>query len=236
MVSALEAAPSDTAQQGAAPLTAQAAAYVRVAVIRAWARMALTPGLAPLVEPHVHTLARAWVHVLTAYATLRADRSASVASAWHILPRLRPDSALAPLVQAHMLGSLAQAYPTLLQALTGVFASHPDAVQAALAQDLGDARRAFMALYGLALETLWEALDRPAAPSLLSVVLRSLHVLVDVRYSGSFLLQDAPFDELVCVCQRALLGTDTAAQRGVLQVIRAMVRSCLLYTSDAADE
>ena len=227
MVSALEAAPSDTAQQGAAPLTAQAAAYVHVAVIRAWARMALTPGLAPLVEPHVHTLARAWVHMLTAYATLRADRSASVASAWHILPRLRPDSALAPLVQAHMLGSLAQAYPTLLQALTSVFASHPDAVQAALAQDLGDARRAFMVLYGLALETLWEELDGPAAPapSLLGVVLRSLHVLVDARYSGPFLLEDAPFDELVCVCQRALLGTDTAAQRGVLQVIRAMVRS-----------
>ena len=220
MVSALEAAPSDTAQQGAAPLTAQAAAYVHVAVIRAWARMALTPGLAALVAPHVPTLARAWVHMLTAYATLRADRTASVASAW-----LSPDSALAPLVQAHMRGTLTQAYPTLLQALTSVFASHPDVVQAALAQDLGDARRAFMALYGLALETLWEALDRPAAPSLLSVVLRSLHVLVDVRYSGSFLLQDAPFDELVCVCQRALLGTDTAVQRGVVQLIRAMVRS-----------
>ena len=124
-----------------------------------------------------------------------------------------------------MRGTLAQAYPTLLQALTSVFASHPHVVQAALAQDLGDARRAFMALYGLALETLWEELDRPAAPSLLSVVLRSLHVLVDVRYSGSFLLQDAPFDELVCVCQRALLGTDTAVQRGVVQLIRAMVRS-----------
>lgn len=220
MVSALEGAPSDTAQQGAAPLTAQAAAYVHVAVIRAWARMALTPGLAALVAPHVPTLARAWVHMLTAYATLRADRTASVASAW-----LSPDSALAPLVQAHMRGTLAQAYPTLLQALTSVFASHPHVVQAALAQDLGDARRAFMALYGLALETLWEELDRPAAPSLLSVVLRSLHVLVDVRYSGSFLLQDAPFDELVCVCQRALLGTDTAVQRGVLQLIRAMVRS-----------
>lgn len=215
MVSALEAAPSADAS-----LTAQAAAYVHVAVIRAWARMALTPGLATLVAPHVPTLARAWVHMLTAYATLRADRTASVASAW-----LSPDSALAPLVQAHMRGTLAQAYPTLLQALTSVFASHPDVVQAALAQDLGDARRAFMALYGLALETLWEALDRPAAPSLLSVVLRSLHVLVDVRYSGSFLLQDAPFDELVCVCQRALLGTDTAVQRGVVQLIRAMVRS-----------
>ena len=215
MVSALEGAPSADAS-----LTAQAAAYVHVAVIRAWARMALTPGLATLVAPHVPTLARAWVHMLTAYATLRADRTASVASAW-----LSPDSALAPLVQAHMRGTLAQAYPTLLQALTSVFASHPDVVQAALAQDLGDARRAFMALYGLALETLWEALDRPAAPSLLSVVLRSLHVLVDVRYSGSFLLQDAPFDELVCVCQRALLGTDTAVQRGVVQLIRAMVRS-----------
>lgn len=215
MVSALEAAPSADAS-----LTAQAVAYVHVAVIRAWARMALTPGLATLVAPHVPTLARAWVHMLTAYATLRADRTASVASAW-----LSPDSALAPLVQAHMRGTLAQAYPTLLQALTSVFASHPDVVQAALAQDLGDARRAFMALYGLALETLWEALDRPAAPSLLSVVLRSLHVLVDVRYSGSFLLQDAPFDELVCVCQRALLGTDTAVQRGVVQLIRAMVRS-----------
>lgn len=215
MVSALEGAPSADAS-----LTAQAAAYVHVAVIRAWARMALTPGLAALVAPHVPTLARAWVHMLTAYATLRADRTASVASAW-----LSPDSALAPLVQAHMRGTLAQAYPTLLQALTSVFASHPDVVQAALAQDLGDARRAFMALYGLALETLWEALDRPAAPSLLSVVLRSLHVLVDVRYSGSFLLQDAPFDELVCVCQRALLGTDTAVQRGVVQLIRAMVRS-----------
>ena len=47
----------------------------------------------------------------------------------------------------------------------------------------------------------------------------------DRRYSGSFLLQDAPFDELVCVCQRALLGTDTAVQRGVVQLIRAMVRS-----------
>ena len=216
MVSALEGAPSGAD----ASLTAQAAAYVHVAVIRAWARMALTPGLATLVAPHVPTLARAWVHMLTAYATLRADRTASVASAW-----LSPDSALAPLVQAHMRGTLAQAYPTLLQALTSVFASHPDVVQAALAQDLGDARRAFMALYGLALETLWEALDRPAAPSLLSVVLRSLHVLVDVRYSGSFLLQDAPFDELVCVCQRALLGTDTAVQRGVVQLIRAMVRS-----------
>ena len=216
MVSALEGAPSGAD----ASLTAQAAAYVHVAVIRAWARMALTPGLAALVAPHVPTLARAWVHMLTAYATLRADRTASVASAW-----LSPDSALAPLVQAHMRGTLAQAYPTLLQALTSVFASHPDVVQAALAQDLGDARRAFMALYGLALETLWEALDRPAAPSLLSVVLRSLHVLVDVRYSGSFLLQDAPFDELVCVCQRALLGTDTAVQRGVLQLIGAMVRS-----------
>lgn len=229
MESALEQtqSPTDMTQLGALPLTANAAAYLNVAVIRAWARMALTRHQAALVQPHVHTLARAWVHILTAYAVLRADSGASVASAWHILPRMRPDSALAPLVQTHMLGYLAQAYPTLLHALTFVFESHPDVVQATLAHDLGDASRAFMALYGLALETLCAELDQPAEqePSMLGVVLSSLHVLVDAKYSGPFLLQDAQFDELVCVFQRALLGTDTSVQRGVLQVIRAMVRS-----------
>ena len=126
-----------------------------------------------------------------------------------------------------MLLYFAQAYPTLLHALTLVFETNPDVVRATLAHDLGDASRAFLALYGLALETLCDELDRlpQTEQSMLGVVLSSLHVLVDAKYSGHFLLEDAQFDELMCVFQRALLSEDTSIQRGVLRVIATLVRS-----------
>lgn len=220
---------SEMSRLGELPLTPNAAAYLNIAVLTAWARLAIAqrPAITNLLSPHVHTLARAWVHVLTAYAVLRADRGSSVASAWHIMPRMRPESALAPLVQTHMLLYFAQAYPTLLHALTLVFETNPDVVRATLAHDLGDASRAFLALYGLALETLCDELDRlpQTEQSMLGVVLSSLHVLVDAKYSGHFLLEDAQFDELMCVFQRALLSEDTSIQRGVLRVIATLVRS-----------
>ena len=82
-------------------------------------------------------------------------------------------------------------------------------------------------MYGLALETLCDELDRlpQTEQSMLGVVLSSLHVLVDAKYSGHFLLEDAQFDELISVFQRALLSEDTSIQRGVLRVIATLVRS-----------
>lgn len=229
LTSALEQTQSSAMTHlGELRVTPNAAAYLNLAVLTAWARLALAKhAAAALVEPHVHTLARAWAHILTAYAVLRADRTAPVASASHVLPRMWPDSALAPLVHTHMLQCFTVAYPTLLHALTLVFETDMDVVRTTLAHDLGDARRACIALYGLALETLCDELDQPteAEHHMLGVVLTSLHVLVDARYSTNVLLDDRQFDELLCVFQRALLYDDSSVHRGVLRVVRAMVCS-----------
>ena len=157
-------------------LTPNAAAYLRLAVLRAWARMAIAGDvLAPLLAPHVAPLARAWLTTLAEYAQLRADPNAP---AEHVLPRLRADSALAALVRMHTLAHLDGQWTTLLHALAAVLERDADVVLAAGAAD------AFLPLYGLALETLCAALERRshADRHALRVVLVALPVPVSYTH------------------------------------------------------
>ncbi|KAL4402247.1 retrograde transporter [Malassezia pachydermatis] len=227
LTSALEILPrTEVTKLGDVLVTPNAAAYLKMAILRAWARLALTRSCEAMVAPHLDTVARAWVGALSTYAVLRADQHAMAADASAIVPPMPPDSALAPLIQAHMLDYFAQTWPTLLHALTDLFQTHADVVDAILREGR-DASLSFMALYGLAFETLCDELERPSTPehSMARLVLRSLQVLVDAKYSGAFLLQAAQFDELLRVCQRALQGDVPAIQTEVLQVLRSLVRS-----------
>lgn len=211
-------------------LTPNAAAYLRLAVLRAWARMAIAGDvLAPLLAPHVAPLARAWLTTLAEYAQLRADPNAP---AEHVLPRLRADSALAALVRMHTLAHLDGQWTTLLHALAAVLERDADVVLAAGAAD------AFLPLYGLALETLCAALERRshADRHAQRVVLVALPVLVDVRLSGEFFVHGEAFDELAGLFARAFaIGDDVSLQLGVLRVARTLVhtlRERLLETED----
>lgn len=217
-----QAQKADMPQLGELAIAPGAIAYLKLAVLAAWAHMALAPACAALVAPHVGHLAHAWAAALTAYAVLRADASAALDEADTLLPPARADSALRPLQQAHLLAAFAPAWATLLQALTAVCEAHEPVARATLAPAHDEPSRTFLALYALALETLC---SEDADPAARAIVGRALPVLVDAKYSGAFLLHPAAFDELVRVVHRVLLHEAPALQRAALDMVRALVHS-----------
>ncbi|WFD19743.1 hypothetical protein MCAP1_001979 [Malassezia caprae] len=212
----------DMPQLGELAIAPGAAAYLKLAVLAAWAHMALAPACAELVAPHVGALARAWAAALTSYAVLRADASAALDEADTLLPPARADSALRPLQQAHLLAAFAPVWATLLQALTAVCEAHEHVARATLAPEHDEPSRTFLALYALALETLC---NEDADASARAIVGRALPVLVDAKYSGAFFLHQGAFDELVRVVQRVLLYEAPALQSAALGMVRALVHS-----------
>lgn len=213
---------ADMPHLGELAIAPGAVAYLKLAVLAAWAHMALAPACAELVAPHVGALAHAWAAALTSYAVLQADATAVLDEADRLLPPARADSALRPLQQAHLLAAFAPAWATLLQALTAVCEAHEHVARATLAPAQDEPSRTFLALYALALETLC---NDDADPSARAIVGRALPVLINAKYSGAFLLHQAAFDELVRVVQRALLYEDPALQSAALAMVRALVHS-----------
>ncbi|WFD23373.1 hypothetical protein MEQU1_002062 [Malassezia equina] len=212
----------DMPQLGELRIAPGATAYLKLAVLAAWAHIALAPACAALVAPHVGTLAHAWATALTAYAILRADASAALDEAASLLLPTRADSALRPLQQAHVLAAFAPTWATLLQALTSVCDAHEEVARATLAPAQDEPTRTFLALYGLAVETLCQ---EDAEASARAVMGRALPVLVNAKYSGAFLLHPTAFDELIRVVHRVLMYEAPALQGAALGIVRTLVHS-----------
>lgn len=210
----------DLPQLGELRIAPGATAYLKLSVLAAWAHMALAPACAALVAPHVGTLAHAWATALTAYAILRADASAALDEAATLLPPTSADSALRPWQQAHVLAAFAPTWATLLQALTSVCDAHEEVARATLAPAQDEPTRTFLALYGLALETLCQ---EDAEVSARAVMGRALPVLVNAKYSGAFLLHPTAFDELIRVVHRVLMYEAPALQGAALDIVRTLV-------------
>ncbi|WFD27768.1 hypothetical protein MNAN1_002773 [Malassezia nana] len=197
-----------------------ATAYLKLAVLAAWAHMSRAPSCAALVEPQLGALATAWASALVSYAVLRADGDAMDLTG--LGPVRRADSALRPWQQAHLRAAFAPTWPTLLQALSTVCDAHAPVAQATLALE-GDApSRTFLALYSLALETLC---SEEADQDRRIMVSDALPVLVDAKYSGTFFLQEDALSELMRVVQRTLVYEAPALQRGALGIVRSLVHS-----------
>lgn len=205
-----------------------AAAYLQIAVLHAWARLAIASrehaSLSSVLEPHLVLLTQRWGTALAEYAVLREDGSAQRTTAF--LPPMRAESALGELVQEQMLGHFAHAWPAMLQAITATLQ------RGAAPKDVS-----FLSLYALAFETLCRELERGdgADRGTLAIVLASLPVLAQDPYVGEFIVQPALFDELLRVAQRAFLTHDVPIALGVLHVLSALAQSLrerLLENSD----
>ena len=205
-----------------APLAPNAAAYLQVAVLHAWAKLAIAarePGAASLdavLAPHRAALATRWSDALVEYAVLREDAGAALPA--------RADGALAELVAQQRLACYAEAWPALLHALALELERGAGAATPAGA---APPHVPALALYALALETLCRELERGAHADrgALAVVLVSLPVLTHARYAGEALAQPALFDELLRVAQRAFLTADVRVALGVLHVLHGLAHS-----------
>ena len=203
-----------------AGLVPAAAAYVHLAVLSAWAELQVAPQPPAVLAPHLGALLRAWINVLTQYAAahLGAEPESDA-------PICAAHGVLAPRVSAQILRFCDLAWPRILQAVSVACTNDQEAVHDALEKSGGAST--CIALYGLAFETLCGELGSNSTSdrTFLNAALSSLAVLVDVRYSGEFLLHTALYDELLELIQRALLVEDTVVQLGVIRVIRALVLS-----------
>ncbi|WFD34143.1 hypothetical protein MCUN1_000979 [Malassezia cuniculi] len=197
-----------------------AVAHVRLAVLSAWADLQTATQPPALLQPRMATLLRAWIGALTQYAAARVGAESDAAA-----PLCSVNGVLAPLVRTHVLHDFGSAWPRILQAVSVACTHSPDAVREAL--DAGDVSSTCVALYALAFETLCDELGHHSTRdrTVLNAALSSLSVLVDVRYSGEFLLHTVLYDELLELIQRAFLVEDTAVQLGVIHVVRTLVLS-----------
>ncbi|WFC96810.1 hypothetical protein MBRA1_003473 [Malassezia brasiliensis] len=195
---------------GLVALPPHSAAYLRIAVLQAWAELAIAPRSAALdavLAPHHAELVARWSDALAAYAQLREDPDATLA-----------DGAMAALVHAQRLAYYEDAWPAMLHAVTLALDGAAGAAPAVPA----------FALYALAFETLCRELERGARHTdrgTLAVVLASLPVLAEARYAGEALAEPAQLDELLRVAQRAFLTHDVPVALGVLRVLHALARS-----------
>lgn len=191
-------------------LPPHSAAYLRIAVLHAWAELAIAPrgaALDAVLAPHRAELVARWSDALAEYAQLREDPDAALA-----------DGAMAALVHAQRLAYYADAWPAMLHAVTLALDGAAGAAPAVPA----------FALYALAFETLCRELERGAQQTdrgTLAVVLASLPVLADARYAGEAIAEPALLDELLRVAQRAFLTHDVPVALGVLRVLHALARS-----------
>ncbi|PKI84216.1 hypothetical protein MVES_001403 [Malassezia vespertilionis] len=213
-------------------LSPNAVAYVKIAVLHAWARLALAQAQVPLLGevlgPNMEQLAAAWATALTEYAVLRETEHGAVLGASAMLPRMRANSLMTELVQKQMLSYFAGAWPTMLQALTTVLASD-EGVRGALQKSTP-----FFAMYGLALEMLCAALECPSTDrSVVRIVLASLNVLA--QCADEVLLDPRLFAELLQLAVRAFLVADMPIQLGMLTIVRTLsltLRERLLEDED----
>lgn len=203
-----------------AGLVPAAAAYVHLAVLSAWADLQVAPHPPAMLAPHLGTLLRAWISALTQYAAAHLGAEPEAGA-----PIRAAHGVLAPRVSAQILHFCDSAWPRILQAVAVACTNDQAAVHDALEKNGGAST--CIALYGLAFETLCDELGTNSSGdrTFLNAALSSLAVLVDVRYSGEFLLHTALYDELLELIQRALLVEDTVVQLGVIRVIRALVLS-----------
>ncbi|KZW00275.1 clathrin-coated vesicle protein [Exidia glandulosa HHB12029] len=225
-------------------LSPNASVMLRISTLTAWAELQIaSPAqsyLEDVLKPHRATLSTLWIASLRDYASIRVDSevsqdpsSAAMDSSYFGLGRevLLPYYAKSwPRILRAVSNSMRAQDPTILAAMDGLEAPNTDNLPKTDSRGLREDPTAFFfPVFGLVFEALSsqssEASSSQESTEMTVTALEALKSLVRPEYSGSAVLDQAIFDELIGLCYRLALTEPALVQRHLVETISSLAVS-----------